>query len=163
MSELFHPLPQPEEIPIKEREDAMGAYLMMFAAVGAGLPLPIVNLIASVVYFYINRRKSRFVLFHSFQALISQIPVTILNASAVFWGIRIAFSEYWTFTPTFKGFLFAVAAANLAYFVFGIIAAVKARKGRMYYYWFFGKIAYLKAYRVSDELPPVAVNEPPRF
>ena len=46
----FHPLQQPDEIPEREKEDAMGAYLMMFAAVAIGLPLPIINLIASIIY-----------------------------------------------------------------------------------------------------------------
>jgi len=65
----YHPVEQPDEIPIREREDAMGAYLMMFAALAAGLPLPIINLIAALVYFYINKGKSRFVRFHSLQSL----------------------------------------------------------------------------------------------
>ncbi|MCH8319303.1 MAG: hypothetical protein IIA88_12580, partial [Bacteroidetes bacterium] len=42
----YLPVPQPDEIPTREKEDAMGAYLMMFAAIAAGLPLPIINLIA---------------------------------------------------------------------------------------------------------------------
>ncbi|MCH8330385.1 MAG: hypothetical protein IH946_03240, partial [Bacteroidetes bacterium] len=50
----YHPLPQPDDIPTREREDAMGAYLMMFAAVAAGLPLPIINLIAAIIYYYVN-------------------------------------------------------------------------------------------------------------
>ena len=48
-------LPQPHEIPTREREDAMGAYLMMFAAWGAGLPLPLLNLVAAIIYFFINK------------------------------------------------------------------------------------------------------------
>ena len=50
----YHPVPQPDDIPVREREDAMGGYLMMFAALAAGLPLPIINLIAAIIYFYIN-------------------------------------------------------------------------------------------------------------
>ena len=46
----YHPLPQPHELSEREKEDAMGAYLMMFAAVGAGLPLPVINLIAAIIY-----------------------------------------------------------------------------------------------------------------
>jgi len=44
-------LPQPHEIPKRDREDAMGAYLMMFAAWGAGLPLPLLNLLAISSHF----------------------------------------------------------------------------------------------------------------
>ena len=52
-------LPQPDEIPKREREDAMGAYLMMFAAWGARLPLPLLNLLAAVIYFFTNKKPSR--------------------------------------------------------------------------------------------------------
>jgi len=37
----YLPLPQQDEIPEREREDAMGAYIMMFAAFASSLPLPI--------------------------------------------------------------------------------------------------------------------------
>lgn len=159
----FYPLPQPDEVPVKEREDAMGGYLMMFAAVGAGLPLPIVNLIASVIYFYLNRSNSRFVLFHTYQALISQIPVTLMNAVVVGWGIRILLSGSVQVTNAFLAFVGVVVIVNLAYFVVGIIAAVKARKGRMYYYWFFGKLAYIKAFSIKDVQRIIPVNQPPRI
>lgn len=42
----YHPLPQPEEIEVRVREDAMGAYFMMFATTAMGLPLPFLNLVA---------------------------------------------------------------------------------------------------------------------
>ena len=50
-------LPQPDEIPKREREDAMGAYLMMFAAWGVGLPLPLLNLVAAIIYFFTNKKR----------------------------------------------------------------------------------------------------------
>ena len=36
IEEKYHPVEQPDDIPIRDREDAMGAYLMMFAALAAG-------------------------------------------------------------------------------------------------------------------------------
>jgi uncharacterized membrane protein len=164
----YHPLPQPEELSLREREDAMGAYLMMFAAIGAGLPLPIINLIAAVIYYYLNRSKSRFVHFHSLQSVLSQIPTSLLNAGLVFWTLqRLIYMDcgffkcpYWN---QYIGYAVAVVLANIAYFVFGIIAAIKARQGRMYYLAFFGKLSYHKVFAVKEnELAP-AVNAPPKF
>jgi uncharacterized Tic20 family protein len=160
---LYHPVPQPDEISIREKEDAMGAYLMMFAAVGAGLPLPIINLIAAVIYYFINRSKSRFVNFHSFQAMISQLPTSLLNAAAVFWGIRIIVSDEWKLNNIYIGFVIMVVIANLLYIIFSIIAAVKARKGRFYYFMFFGKIAYHKAFAIRPEHTAVVMNAPPKL
>jgi len=53
----------------------MGAYLMMFATLAVGLPLPLINLVAAFIYLYINRKTSRFVHFHALQSLYSQIPL----------------------------------------------------------------------------------------
>ena len=53
-SEKYVKLPQPHELSEREKEDAMGAYLMMFAALATSLYLPIINLIAATVYYYVN-------------------------------------------------------------------------------------------------------------
>ena len=73
-------LPQPDEISRREKEDAMGAYFMMFAAWGIGLPFPFLNLVAAVIYYGLHKRKSKFVAFHALQSLTSQVPVTVANA-----------------------------------------------------------------------------------
>ena len=164
MDDLYAEITQPEDIPIREREDAMGAYLMMFGALAAGLPLPIINLIAAVIYYYLNRNKSRFVKFHTLQSLYSQFPTTLMNAGLIFWTVRMfvfapdnsaldsasPFSEnnaYWAY-------LWMVVLANLLYIIFSIIGAVRARKGHMYYFVFFGKLAYHRAFlrRPEDEM-----------
>src|SRR4051812_21586960 len=145
----YYPLEQPDDLTIREKEDAMGAYLMMFAALGAGLPLPIINLLAAVIYYYINKSKSRFVQFHSYQALISTIPTALINAGLTFWVVRIIFFD-WHINNNFKGYVAAAVIANIGYFIIGIIAAIKARKGIYYYYIFFGKIAYQKVFAVKS-------------
>ncbi len=160
----YYPLPQPEELTIREKEDAMGAYLMMFAALGAGLPLPIINLIAAVIYYYMNKSNSRFVRFHSYQSLISQIPTTLMNAFAIFWTIRIVVSDSWYLTNNYKGYIIMVIVANLIYFIAGIIGAMKARKGQFYYFIFFGKLAYQKVYGIKDgNNSAVVMNTPPKM
>ncbi|MER3330225.1 MAG: DUF4870 domain-containing protein, partial [Candidatus Kapaibacterium sp.] len=85
MSTDYYPIQQPEDLPAREREDAMGGYFMMFASLAAGLPLPIINLIAAIIYYHVNKHKSRFVRFHSLQSLLSQLPVSLLNAGLVIW------------------------------------------------------------------------------
>lgn len=159
----YHPIPQPNEIPLKEKEDAMGAYLMMFAAIGAGMPLPIINLIASIVYYNIFKKSSSFVRFHCHQALYSQIPLTLMNAFGAFWCIRVAFWDDWYFTDNLKGYLFMLLIANIVYIIFGIVSAVRARKGQMYYYWIFGKISYHAVFAVNAESKTEneIVNKPP--
>jgi uncharacterized membrane protein len=157
----YHPLPQPDEIETRVKEDAMGAYFMMFATSAIGIPLPILNLVAAVVYYYVNRSKGKFVQFHTLQSLWSQIPVTLLNSGLVAWTI-VNFVRDLSFTSYYWGYLIMVGVANLVYFIFSIIGAVKARKGVFYYFLFFGKIAYHQVYRIRPErFDSAPVNRPP--
>lgn len=157
----YYPVPQPHEISKTEKEDAMGAYLMMFAALGAGLPLPLINLIASVVYYFINRHKSRFVRFHLLQSLWSQLPVTILNGVLVFWAIKNFYFGY-AFSRLFMGFLLSAILANLVYIGFSLYAAARARQGGMYYFIFFGRLAYHQVFKIKDQTgKSLMENKPP--
>lgn len=157
----YHEIQQPDDVSIREREDAMGGYLMMFASFAIGLPLPIVNLIAAVIYYFTNRRKSRFVDFHITQSLLSQIPTTLLNIVLVSWTIRNLIMEY-EFTDLYKGYLVMVVLANLIYLAFSIYAAIKARRGQFYYFIFFGPWAYQITHKVVAN-SEVAENKPPKL
>jgi uncharacterized Tic20 family protein len=158
----YAPTPQPDELPLRIREDAMGAYLMMFAAWGVGLPLPLINVIAAIIYYFVNRNKGRFVKYHAHQSMASQVAVGLINAGAVFGLFRVFFLER-DMSRYFFAYLLTVIVINVFYFVFSIIAAVKARQGRIYYYWFFGKLAYHAAFVMNDDKPDreQAINAPP--
>ena len=157
----YHPIPQPEDLSTREKEDAMGAYLMMFASAAMGLPLPVINLIAAIVYFFTNKSKGLFVHFHAFQSLISQLPTTVVNSVGIFWAVRIYFFD-WSVTNLFKGYIAMVIILNLVYLVFSIVGAVKARKGRMYYFLFFGRLSYETVFKVKDTRHEKNLNLPPK-
>lgn len=157
----YYPLPQPDEIETRVKEDAMGAYFMMFATSALGLPLPILNLVAAIIYYYVNRNKGKFVQFHTLQSLWSQIPVTLLNSGLVAWTIVNLVRDF-DFSSYYWGYLIMAGCANLVYLTFSIVGAVKARKGYFYYFLFFGKIAYHQVYRVRPERNvSKPVNRPP--
>ncbi len=161
-STTYVPLPQPYELSEREKEDAMGAYFMMFASLAAGLPFPVLNLIAAIIYYYINKKESRFVQFHAFQSLISQIAPSLLNAIAIIWSVvnLLSASSFWT--PLYSGFLVVTILTNLIYFIISIIAATKARKGKMYYFISFGRLAYWHTFRKKEKSgSEKAVNQPP--
>lgn len=157
----YYPLPQPDEIETRVKEDAMGAYFMMFATSAIGMPLPILNLVAAIIYYYVNRSKGKFVQFHTLQSLWSQIPVTLLNSGLVAWTI-VNFVHDYDFSSYYWGYLIMVACANLIYFIFSIVGAVQARKGIFYYFLFFGKIAYHQVYQIRPEKDyGKTLNKPP--
>ena len=150
--EKYYEIPQPEDIDIQRREQSMASYMMMFFSMAAGLPLPIINLIASFVYYSFTKKKGHFVHFHALQSLMSQIPLTLLNAYAVIQTAILVFSASTlpSFSDFFIGYLITVGIFNLIYIIFSAIAAVKAYKGRMYYFIFFGRIAYHHTFRIKE-------------
>ena len=159
-SASYIPLPQPSEVTQRERDDALGAYLMMFAALGVGLPLPVLNLIAALIYYYVNRATSRFVGFHALQSLLGQTPVTLANTFVVVWLIRIVLTDL-EFPSEFYIALVVMGLLNVIYIVFSVIALSYARKGRMYYMPLFGRAAYSVHYRIKHESSAGYTNQPP--
>ncbi len=156
----FYPMPQPHELSEREKEDATGSYLMMFATTAIGLPLPVVNMIAAIVYYFVNRDKGRFVKFHTLQSLYSQLPVSLINSYGIIWAI-VNLVKGNPFTNVFWGYAITAGIINLVYFIFSIIGAVRAHKGRMYYFVFFGKLSYYQAFRKEDSDETGFVNKPP--
>ncbi len=151
-SESYYVLPQPHELSEREKEDAMGAYLMMFASLATSLPLPIINLIAAVIYYYINRKKGRFIHFNCLQSLLSQLPTTLVNWGLLYWGLQIFFFDNYELSDYFYAYLGFSIIANLVYFIFSLVAAVRARKGIFMYFIFFGPYAYQKVYAKRNRL-----------
>ncbi|HTP59801.1 MAG TPA: DUF4870 domain-containing protein [Spirochaetia bacterium] len=138
-------LPQPSEIPEGERDDAMGAYLMMFASLAIGLPIPLLNIIASLIYFLVNKKRSAFVAFHALQALLSHIPVVLVNAGVIAWVIVNAVSHAASWA-SFFWYLFFGILVNLTYIVWSIVALVHANKGRFFYMPVVGRICFAAYY-----------------
>ncbi|MGL1935443.1 MAG: DUF4870 domain-containing protein [Fibrobacterales bacterium] len=165
ISSKYHSLPQPDDIPKRECEDAMGGYLMMFAVLAVGLPLPILNLIAAVIYYFVNRKKSRFVHFHVLQSLISQLPTSIANVVLIGWTFQIFYHTSTLtqlgFSNHYIGYLFTAMILNIGYVILSIVAAIRARKGRMMYMLFFGKISYHFAFRKQEIEDVIIENRPP--
>ena len=157
-------VPQPDEIPERQREDAMGAYLMMFASLALGLPIPLLNLVASVIYFFVNRKAGPFVAFHALQALLSHIPVVLLNAGVIGWLIGILVTPpHDAFGAAFFWFLFFGVLVNLAWIIWSIVALVHARKGHFVYMPIVGRLCFARYYGpgAHDRSSAAWQNRPP--
>ncbi len=155
-------LPQPDEVTDVEKDDAMGAYLMMFAALAMGLPLPLINLAAAIIYFSVNRRSSRFVAFHAYQSLLFHIPVSVVNIGAMVWFVVLVVTDFVYFVPFLVYLGFAVAC-NVVFVIYSIVAMVRSRRGEIYYLPFAGATAFARYFGPSA-VPlsgPARANVPP--
>ncbi|QQS49947.1 MAG: DUF4870 domain-containing protein [Bacteroidota bacterium] len=120
-----------------EAEKASNAYLMSLVAIIAGLPLPIINLIATLIFFLNNLKSSGFVKWHCKQALFSQLGVFLMNSTAIVWGLSIVFKDN-PLTNNYIAYVITVIIFNILELTGTIVAAIYTRKGQHVEWWFFG-------------------------
>jgi uncharacterized Tic20 family protein len=122
-----------------EAEKASNSYLMSLIAVIAGLPLPIINLIATLIFYIGNRKGTYFVRWHCTQALLSQLSMLFVNSFAFWWSVSIFFTAE-TITNQYMAYIFTILIVNIIEFIATIQAAIKTRKGVHVAWWFYGTL-----------------------
>jgi uncharacterized Tic20 family protein len=125
-----------------EKEKASNSYLMSLVAVIAGLPLPIVNLLATLFFYLANRKSTYFVRWHCTQALLSQLVLLFANSYSFWWTVSIIFTDEKVSNHYFA-YLFTVFVFNVLEIISTIYCAVETRKGKHVNLWFFGNVTNL--------------------
>jgi uncharacterized Tic20 family protein len=125
-----------------EAEKASNSYLMSLIAVIAGLPLPILNLLATFIFYLGNRRGTYFVRWHCTQALLSQAGMLFINSCAFWWTLSIAFTDA-VITNHYIAYMFTAILFNIAEFIATIYTAIQTRKGRHIVWWFYGHLTQI--------------------
>jgi hypothetical protein len=111
-------------------------------AVVAGLPLPIINLIATFFFYVANRKSTYFVRWHCLQALFSQFALFCINSFSFWWTVSILFSDE-KVTNQYFAYIFTVIVFNILELISTIYSAVQTRKGKHVEFWFFGNLTNL--------------------
>lgn len=122
-----------------EAETASSSYLMSLVAIVAGLPLPIVNLIATLFFYIGNRKSTYFVRWHCIQALLSQLSMLFINSFGFWWTVSIVFTDE-KITNNYIAYVIAVIIFNLTEFIATIYTAIQTRKGIHVEWWFYGDL-----------------------
>jgi hypothetical protein len=130
---------QPSE---HEAEKASNSYLMSLIALIAGMPLPIINLIASVIFFVGNRKGTYFVRWHCTQALLSQFSLLFMNSFGFWWTISIMFGPE-TLSSKYIGYVITILIFNISEFIATIYSAIQTRKGVHVKWFFYGNLTNL--------------------
>ena len=124
-----------------EREKASFGYLMSTVALVIGLPLPIINLIATLIFYLNNRSGTFFVRWHCLQALLSQALIVGVNSIGFSWTMTIIFGNN-TLSNTYIAYIITLVVFNLIEFIATVYAAIQTRKGRHVEFWFFGLLTH---------------------
>lgn len=122
-----------------ESEKASNSYLMSLLAIMAGLPLPIVNLAATFIFYLGNRKSTYFVRWHATQALLSQFSLLFMNSAGFWWTIDIIYQNS-EISTTYISYILTVLIFNLGEFVATIYTAIQTRKGIHVKWWFYGEL-----------------------
>jgi uncharacterized Tic20 family protein len=130
---------QPSE---HEAEKASNSYLMSLVAAIAGLPIPIVNLIATFIFYLGTRKSTYFVRWHSTQALLSQFSLLFINSFGFWWTVSIVFTEK-QITNSYVSYIIVLFLFNVAEIVATIHSAVQTRKGNHVHWWIYGDLTNL--------------------
>lgn len=125
-----------------EAEKASNSYLMSVVAIIIGLPLPIVNLLATLMFFIINRNSTYFVRWHCTQALLSQFSMLLANSAAFWWTISIVFGKEQA-TSNYVAYIITVFIFNVIEFAATIYTAIQTRKGNHIQWWLYGNLTNL--------------------
>ncbi len=119
-----------------ELEKASNSYLMSLLAMFVGLPIPILNLVATLIFFYGNRKASPFVRWHCTQALVTQVSLFFFNTVSFWWTIGIFTGEF-DLSNYYFSYLIIVIVINASEIIQTLITAIQIRKRnnvRWYFY-----------------------------
>lgn len=122
-----------------EAEAASNSYLMSIVAIIVGLPLPIVNLLATIIFYLTNRKSNYFVRWHCTQALVSQFSLFLVNSVGFWWTISILFRDGMV-TSSYIAYIIIAFVLNLTEFIATIYTASKTRKGIHVEWWLYGAL-----------------------
>ena len=125
-----------------EAESASNSYLMSLIAIVAGLPLPIINLISTFIFYLGNRKSTYFVRWHCTQALLSQFSMFLINSFGFWWTVSIIFTDE-AISNAYIAYLIASLIFNLTEFIATIYTAIQIRKGLHIEWWFYGTLTNL--------------------
>jgi hypothetical protein len=123
-----------------EAEKASNSYLMSVIAIMVGLPLPVINLIATAIFYFGNRKATYFVRWHCTQALLAQGITLGMNVVGVYWTLSIVFGSY-HLTNNYIAYMLTIIIFNLVEFIATVYTAIQTRKGKHIVWWFFGPLA----------------------
>ncbi len=126
----------------EEREKASNCYLMSLLSIIIGLPLPIINLIAALIFYLANRKSTYFVRWHCIQSLLSQITIFLIN-SYTFWNtFNIVFGEK-EINNDYIALVIVAILVNIFELITNIVSALKVKKGKHIEWWFFSSLTDL--------------------
>ena len=132
----------PYPITESDKERASNSYLMSVVAIMAGMPIPHINLLSTLLFLFAQNKGTYFVRWHCYQAFLSQLFLFLVNTTTFWWTMSILFADN---TPSNSYFAYLVMAIsfNIIEFIGTVYTAVVTRRGVHLSWWFYGDLTDL--------------------
>lgn len=134
--------PLNERISEGDKERAANSYIMSIVAIMAGMPLPIINLLATLFFLIAHRKGSYFVRWHCYQSLVSQLFLFFVNTTSFWWTISILLGSN-IISNAYIAWIIIAFSFNVIEIIGTFYSAVEVRKGKHLFLWFYGDIVDL--------------------
>lgn len=125
-----------------EAEKASNSYLISLVTAIAGMPLPIVNLIATLFFYIANKKGTFFVRWHCTQALVSQLSLLFMNSAGFWWTVGIIFGNQ-SISNTYIAYIITIFLFNMGELIASIYTSINTRRGKHVSWWFYGNLTDL--------------------
>lgn len=130
---------EPITVTEHECEAASNCYLMSLVVLIIGVPLPIINLIATLIFYFNKQNATYFVRWHCLQALLSQITLFIVNVIGLWWTIAMV-NHYAAFSIVYMAYISFAVLCNVVEFIMTIYTAIEVRKGISIEWWLYRRL-----------------------
>jgi len=133
-----------------EAEKASNSYLMSVIAIMVGLPLPIINVIATLIFYFANRKATYFVRWHCTQALLSQFTLLFINSFSFWWTFQIILNKE-SLDNNYFAYIGVALFFNITEFIYTVYTAIKTRKGMHVEWFFYGNLTNILVKNKNNE------------
>lgn len=106
-----------------DKQAAIYGYMMSLAVFISTMPIPIINLISNIIYFFAHRKKSYFIRWHVTNALLSQIPLFFMNTLAWYFVWNIIWGEIEITNPIIAFFAITITL-NIGEIISSVVCCI---------------------------------------
>lgn len=131
-----------------QKDIAINGYLMSLAIFITTLPIPVLNLLANLFYYFSYRKNTYIIRWHTFNSLLSQIPLFFINSSLWYLGWKIVWSEITISNTIIAYFCFALIL-NIGEILSSIICCIKVNQKKNLSIPIISPIAHLTCRKIT--------------
>lgn len=136
------------ELQEEEKELAINGYLMSLAVFITTMPIPIINLIANLIYFFAHRKQTYVIRWHAYNALLSQMPLFFINSLTWYFVWNVIWGDI-KLTNAMIGYFAVAGLLNIGEIVSSVICCIRVGGNKDVHIPLVSPIAHITCKKIS--------------